>query len=142
MRSGYLYVTTHTAQPGTVSLGIADQQPLPEQFGDGLHLHYVARFNDVEAARMHAHEVLKRKLVDIDAHRYRASLVQALVAVEAVELRHERVWQDPGLAWEDLHTVTTGARARHYRHLYKDKIWQLVGAAALCLLALRALGIF
>ena len=98
MQQGFLAVETHRQRPNMVRLFSAAHSPLP-----GTHsshqpqVRYVARFNDREAALMHAHEVLKRRLVDPDTHLYRASLEQAVAAVEAIELKHRQIYLDPDL---------------------------------------------
>lgn len=101
MHHGYLAVETHSNRPGMIRLFSAERPPVP----DGTdapqpRVRYVARFNDGEAALMHTHEYLKRRLADPDSRLYRVPLERAIAAVEAVELRHREIYIDPELDQE------------------------------------------
>jgi len=101
LQPGYLAIETHDDRPGVVRLVISQDAPDPDP---GLHSHrhlrYVARFNDREAALMHTHEILKRRLIDLDGHLYRVALEKAVAATESLDLRHRRIFIDPGLSDE------------------------------------------
>lgn len=106
MRQAYLAIETHLDRPGFVRLFLAEHSPAPAAGDSGQpQVRYVARFNDSEAALMHAHEYLKRRLIDPDSRLYRASLELAVAAVEAVELRHRRIFLDPFLDDKSLEVI-------------------------------------
>ncbi|MEZ5594020.1 MAG: hypothetical protein R3F53_26310 [Gammaproteobacteria bacterium] len=87
-----------------------DHAPAPEA------IRYIARFRDIDAARMHFHNALSRTLVDIDSGLYRVPLADAIATIEASDLRHERIWLDPDLPASTLQQVqaliTVAAAAR------------------------------
>lgn len=98
MHHGYLAVETHRKRPGMIRLFSAERSPAPERPDPHQpRVRYVARFNDGTAALMHAHEFLKRRLIDPDTRLYRVSLERAIAAVQAIELRHRQVYIDPEL---------------------------------------------
>jgi len=138
MEAGYLYLETHADHPGLVRCLIQDHMPSTEgESGSGVR--YIARFKDMEAAQMHVQNRLRRLLVDIDEHLYRVDLATAVAAVEADELRHERVWMDAGLDSEALRVQTDDYRSKRQR---QDAFWRYVGIFALVMLLLGMLGIF
>ncbi|MGF1642744.1 MAG: hypothetical protein ACFCUJ_03815, partial [Thiotrichales bacterium] len=59
---GYLAVQTHREHAGLVGVASLDQFP-PANGGDSdaVKTWFVVEFDDIEAARMHAHEALKRQ---------------------------------------------------------------------------------
>lgn len=137
MHGGYLLVETHPTHPGLVRIREADQAPTDDAAAPGPQVRYAARFDDVAAARMHAHERLRRRLVDVDGGLYRSDPLTAVAAVEAIALRHRRIYLDPDLAREPGFAEAVAAhRARQARI---GRIWQAVGAAAVLLLILKLL---
>jgi hypothetical protein len=95
MRSGYLAIETHTERPGLVRFVLCDELPDPDPTGHGeRRWRYIAGFNDIEAALMHTHDLLKRRLLDPDTHMYRASPERAIAAVESLGLKHRRIYLD------------------------------------------------
>jgi hypothetical protein len=98
MHHGFLAIETHRERPGMVRLVLTERSPAPEGAATGEpRIRYVAGFSDGDAAQMHAHEFLKRRLVDPDSRLYRVPLESAIAAVEAVALRHRRIYLDPDL---------------------------------------------
>jgi len=88
---------------------------------------------------MHAHAGLRHHLVDLDAALYRVDIVEAIAAVEAIELRHRRVYLDPdvgGAEGAELERQTQRMRARKER---LGRIWSGIGLAAVIWLLLWAL---
>jgi len=140
MKSGYLYLETHAEHPGLVRCLTQDDMPSKTTGKPGVDVRYIARFKDIEAAQMHLQSSLRGSLVDIDEHLYRVDLPQALAAVEADELSHERVWMDDSLDNEALQLVQSLSEEYRSKHRLQDLIWKLVGAVALILLLLGTLG--
>lgn len=138
MQPGYLYLETHSKHPGLVRCLTLDRIPSTEG-ESGAGIRYIARFNDIDAAQMHVQNELRHSLVDIDEHLYRVDVATAVAAVEAEELRHERVWMDITLDNEELRSRTDDYVAKHKR---QDTIWRWVGMIALGWLLLGLLGIF
>jgi hypothetical protein len=111
LRHGHLAVETHVDRTGLVRLFVAEHSPAPEADDSRQpQVRYVARFNDSEAALMHAHEHLKRRLIDPDSRLYRASLEQAVAAIETIELRHRRIYLDPNLGDGSLDAIDSESR--------------------------------
>ena len=138
---GYLYLQTHPEHPGLVRFLIAERSPDLDRADAGAAIRYIARFNDIDAARMHVQNALHRRLIDLDARMYRTGLAEAIAVVEADNLSHERIWIDPELDAQTLQRVeqlTAQGRARIRRW---DRAWQTVGYFFLAFLALRALGL-
>jgi hypothetical protein len=104
-------------------------------------LRYVARFEDLDAARMHLHEALRRGLVDVDAGLYRTDLAFAVAALEAEALRHRRTWIDPQAGPEVLARVNDHVAGLRRRRRRRDRLWRCVGWGAIALLAARVLGV-
>jgi hypothetical protein len=138
---GYLYLQTHPEHPGLVRFLIAERNPDLNRADAGAEIRYIARFNDVDAARMHVQNALHGRLIDLDARIYRTGLAEAIAVVEADNLSHERIWIDPALDAQTMQRVeqlTAQGRARIRRW---DRVWQTVGYFFLAFLALRALGL-
>ncbi|MDJ0739710.1 MAG: hypothetical protein QNJ91_08330 [Gammaproteobacteria bacterium] len=140
MTPGYLAVHTHDAHGGWVRLVTSPHQPDAAQGAPNQpQIRYIARFNDIEAALMHTHEILKRRLLDPDAHLYRASLAQAIAAVESLALRHRGVYIDPDL------DATTRAEidAQRQRNIdaqqRKDRFFQVLGSIGIGILLFNLL---
>ena len=139
MQTGVLYLETHASHPGLVRVALADALPPTDAGPDGAaRLRYAARFADSEAALMHTHELLRRRLVDIDARLYRTSLPAAIAAIESLDLSHRRLYVDPGLDADSVAAIGA-AQTRLVRHRQVvDRVWTVVGYVALGLLLLRA----
>ncbi|RNE90360.1 hypothetical protein [Marichromatium sp. AB31] len=132
MHSGHLTVETHPDHPGLVRLQACDQPPSVTP-----QLRCAIRFEDVDTARMHAHQRLRRRLVDIDAGLYRVDPVTACAAIEAIALPHRRIMFDPAVE-SDPGLAPLIARYRtHTRRV--DLVFNAIGVFALLLLL--ALGI-
>ena len=84
MQPGVLYLETHAAHPGLVRVALADAPP-PTGTNVPARVRYAARFADRDAALMHTHELLRRRLVDVDARLYRTSLPAAIATRMMVE---------------------------------------------------------
>jgi len=142
MQNGYVTIETHPEHPGQIRIITSEIKPEPPQGADGGTIRYIARFNDVEAARRHIHEVLKRNCEDIDTRRYKTEIVQAIAAAESVELKHERTWMDPSLDADALAAIKEKVDKSHQRHRLVDHIARIVGAIAVALLIMRMLKVF
>jgi hypothetical protein len=136
MRQGYLTIETNLAHPGMVRLRGLDS--IPTEFPP--HLKYVARFSDLDAALMHFHTGLRRRLVDVDKRIYRASETEAVAVSEAIELSQRRIYLDPELT-QDPNLPCTVERL-HRTHRFQTGLFDLIGILALlALLAATVVGI-
>lgn len=141
MMAGFLCLHVAPDHPGIVRVVVSDAAPegLPAP-ADG-SLVYVARFRDVDAARMHAHESLRRGLVDVEQRLYRADVVQAVAAVEADDLGHQRVWIEPSLVHDQGRQIAALKKSILRRRERRDRVWRTVGALGILLLAFKLLGV-
>ena len=138
MRAGYLYLQTHSDHPEMIRVLTSEHSPHNELGQPPTTIPYIARFNDLDAAKMHFHNELRRKLVNIDANLYRVPLAEAIATIEAEELRHQRVWIDPALSASALNQVETITAQQQKRHRRKNIIWRAVGVIAIFWLLLNA----
>ena len=134
MRTGYVYLETHPDHPGMIRLLCSEERPEPGMASDGGYVRYVARFNDMDAGEMHAHTTLRRSLVDINTHLYRASLPDAMAAIEADDLNHQREWIDPNLDPTELERVEDRSEVLRERHRRSEMMWRIVGVIGIILL--------
>ncbi len=133
VKSGYLSVETHTARPRVVRLMLSDIPPTTTGEGEA-HLRYCARFNDRDAALMHAHEFLKRRLLDPDTHLYRTTLEHAIAAIEVVRLKHRRVYLDPELSDASRSAIAQWIRCFRRNQRRRDRFFEYMGYAGIGLL--------
>jgi len=108
VQSGYLAIETHRDRPGIVRLvsSIEAPDPAPNAHADR-RLRYIARFNDREAALMHTHEILRRRLIDPDAHMYRVPPERAIAAIESLDLKHRRTYLDSEFSDESRSAIAS-----------------------------------
>ena len=142
MAVGYLYIETRPDRPRTVRVRVGSSPPATGRgTTSAATVRYVARFDDLDAGRMHLQNTLCRSLIDIDAGTYRVSLAEAIAAVESDNLAHRRVWIDPELSDEALGEIEERT-ARRRMELYRaDRAWYAVGVAFAVLLFLQLLGL-
>ena len=128
MRPGYISIQTHDAHRGWIRILVTAHRPAVDSDPQaGARIRYTAQFNDREAALMHTHELLKRRLLDPDAHLYRADLARAIAAVESVELRHRDVHWDPQIDDETRSEVERIVAANRVLQRHKDRFFQTLG---------------
>lgn len=141
MNNGYLCIDTHTDHPGLLRLLTSLHTPqLPHAQDTGSeHISYVARFNDIEAAMMHTHTLLRRCLLDPDAHLYRVSLAQAIAAIESLDLKHSRVYLDPDLDENQLAQISHATDTLTIRRKRRSRLIDAIGYLALGIILLQAL---
>lgn len=140
MKAGYLSIETHAEHPGRVRFVLSDHQPDPDPTLHGTRrIRYTARFNDREAALMHTHEILKRRLVDPDAHLYRVPLEHAIAAVESLDLTHRRLYLDADFSAATKTRITAFAERYRGRRARQDALFQTLGYIALGLLLFNML---
>ncbi|NBC13460.1 MAG: hypothetical protein GVY09_08975 [Gammaproteobacteria bacterium] len=92
----------------------------------------VAYFWDLDAAMMHFHADLRRRLLDLDRRAYRADMVEAAAALDAVELQHQRTYLAPALAASPA--LIKATERLHHRHQRWRRLFDWVGVLALVLL--------
>ncbi len=136
MERGYLYVETRADYPDRVRILSSTLEPQPPYDQDGSRIVYIARFDDLDAARMHVHNALRHQLLDINYATYRATPAETVAAIEADSLRHHRVWIEPQLAAAQLEQIEARAGQMRYQWRRHERYWYMVGAAAILLLLL------
>jgi hypothetical protein len=140
MTPGYLSIETHADSPGMVRIAVSQARPQATPAPDASPaIHYVAHFNDSEAAGMHAHELLKRRLVDVDRRLYRAPLAQAIAAVDSIDLRHQQVYIDSRL---DDTTFAEIGRLKQQFVLRKRRVRQIFETAGYVGIAMLLFNLF
>ena len=97
-------------------------------------IRYVAAFDSLAIALMHAQTALRRCLIDVEAGLYRTDPLTAVAAVDAIDLRHQVRYLDPELAADPRLSVLTGQRRARRRRI--DRVWTAVGILAILLLLL------
>ncbi|WP_296927574.1 hypothetical protein [Thiohalocapsa sp.] len=97
----------------------------------------VVYFRDLDAAAMHFHADLRRRLLDLDRKAYRADMVQAAAALDAIDLSHRCTYLDPALAANPMLAEATERLRRKHRRL--RRIFDLVGILGLLLLLFMSL---
>ncbi len=140
MKQGFIAVETHRDRPGIVRLLANDTIAEPDNADAGQpRIRYIARFNDIEAGLMHCHEVIKRRLIDLDNHLYRVPLERAIAAIESVELKHRRTYLDPSLdTSQDSEIHRQIERIQNIRLLW-DRFFTMMGYLGIGLLLFNAL---
>lgn len=134
MEQGYLYIETSDSHPGLLRVLTAIRKPaVPERHCDP-EVRYIACFKDLQVAQMHAHTALRRRLVDIDNHVYRGDVIDAIAAVEADDVWHERAYLDPELDEANHELIENKIARRVERRQRVNHIFDLVGKAAIGLL--------
>lgn len=141
MRHGFLLIETRADRPGLVRVygTETESEPAPvfPQRDDRPKLRYCAHFQDLDAALMHTHEPLRRRLVDIDKGLYRADPLEAVASAQSVDLRHWQTYVDAEIADDPrLANIVTSRRRRKKRF---QLLWNIVGAIAILLLLLKPL---
>ena len=131
MRAGFIHLETNPEYPDRVRLIVTDHLPDITAHEKGGDIRFIARFNDVGGARMHAHEKLKRKLIDIDAGLYRVSLAEAMAAVSTDVLNHKVVWIDPEIEKSAIEEMERLKRRNIERKQLIDYIMRIVGWLAI-----------
>jgi hypothetical protein len=137
MREGYLLVETNPAHPGKVRLRGIDDPPEGTAVGVDPNLRFIARFHDLDAALMHFHAGLSRRLLDVNERIYRADPVEAVSVADAIELPHRRIYLDPALDRDGQ--LTAAIQRLHRRHRRWKRFFNGVGIAAVILLLAKLL---
>ncbi len=138
MRPGYLSIQTEEDLPGKVLIGASPSLPAvltgsarPNPLSPS-QLHFCARFEDLDAAVMHFHGAMPRRLVDCDRRLYRVSVVDAVAAADAIMLSHRRVYIAPALV--DSAPLAQAIARRRARHLRWSRLFDGIGYLALLFL--------
>jgi len=141
MRGGFLLIETRADQPNLVRVFGTETESEPKpafpQQDDRPRLRYCAYFHDLDAALMHTHEPLKRRLVDVDKGLYRIDPLEAVAAAQSVDLRHWQTYIDAEIADDPrlAESVTSKLRRKQRFQL----LWNIVGVIAIVLLLLKLL---
>jgi hypothetical protein len=123
VQSGYLAIETHRDRPGIVRLVLSTEAPDPAPIARAdRRLRYIARFDDQEAALMHTHEILRRRLIDPDTHLYRVSPERAIAAIESLDLKHRRTYLDSEFSDESRSAIASLTK----RFLMQRRAWATV----------------
>ncbi len=88
---------------------------------------------------MHAHDILRRRLVDADAHLYRCPVNLAVGAVESLSLKHQRTLLDSNLTEQDREEIRRISHDLSQRSRRRNKYFDFIGYLALAYLLLQAL---
>ncbi|WP_295887722.1 hypothetical protein [uncultured Thiohalocapsa sp.] len=132
MRAGYLYITPCGDTPDAICLREAAVAPgAPDNAG------IVAFFWDLDAAMMHFHADLRTRLLDLNRRAYRADMVEAAAALDAIELQHHRTYLAPALAASPA--LADATERLHHKHQRWRRLFDWVGIGALILLFLMSL---
>lgn len=132
---GFLSIETRDDRPGLVRLRVTEQPPDADGTAvDTPRVRYSAHFNDSEAALMHAHELLKRRLVDADTRLYRFPLAQAIAAADSLGLRHRTVYFDHAMSDAERREIARMTLAYRRRRQRRDKLFESIGYIAIGLL--------
>ena len=135
MKSGYLSIETHQDRPGLVRLLATSEQPEAASGVQAVRrIRYIARFGDREAALMHTHEILKRRLLDLDTHLYRVPLEQAIGAIESLDLNYRRIYLDGDLSVQTTKAMQAWTSRFRNRHNRWDRLFEALGYVGLGLL--------
>ncbi|MGF1547778.1 MAG: hypothetical protein ACFCUG_10665 [Thiotrichales bacterium] len=133
IHSGFLSVQTHREHPGLVFVAHSEQPPLADDSENAtVETWFVAEFEDIEAARMHAHEALKRSGAGTDL--FRTDIITAIAAIDAIILPHRRAYIAHTLSPQDHAAIEQATRALGQRHRSLNKLGNLVGKLAIGLL--------
>jgi hypothetical protein len=132
-------VETHDDRPGLSRLVLSEVPPSTTPPDGPTRIRYTARFNDSEAALMHAHEILKRRLLDPDAHLYRVPVEHAIAATESIRLRHRDVYLDGELTDRSRREIERLKAQFCERQQRKDRLFDTLGYIGLGLLLFNML---
>ena len=88
---------------------------------------------------MHAHEFMRRSLLDLNNHLYRIALTEAIAGIDTIRLPHRQIWLDPGIPLQALEIIDR--RSKEIRHTQQriESIVNFIGYSALAWLAFNLL---
>lgn len=137
---GYLIVETHPGHPDLVRVQGTQRSPVPPDGSppdpSSPRICYIAFFSALHVARMHAQTALRNRMVDAEAGLYRVDPVTAVAAVDAIDLRHQRLYLASEI--ESDPRFLEQIERRHWRQRLANRIWTAVGILAILLLFLFA----
>jgi hypothetical protein len=137
---GYVLLESNAEHPGLIRVANVEIRPDPAPTGhETTRIHCVVAFDDSDAAVLHFHEALKRRLVDPDTHLYRAPVEQGIAALDAIDLRHRVLYLDCDFS-SDQRQVITDLTARYRgRKQRVRKVFDTIGYIAFALLLFNLL---
>jgi hypothetical protein len=144
MSASYIFVETSESHPGLVRIGSSEKLPSAyPAVGHDRHIWYIARFNDTCTALMHAHQMLRRYLYDLENRIYKIDALTAVADLESEALKHERIYLAPELeSGETREKLENIIEQRCEQREKLDRFWQRVGAIALLMLLANLLIFF
>lgn len=134
MKAGDLIIETRASHPGLVriltsatisgddSVLTSDTRPV---------IRYMARFDDLDTARLHAFSALRRHMLDVDAALFHVPVEEAIAVVESIGLPHRRIYLDPELPAHSVATIEARTRVLRNRRKRREAVWQWIGWLAL-----------
>ena len=134
MDHGYLAVETHRNRPGLVRIVLTRELPAEQPDDAETRLRYAARFNDGDAALMHTHEILKRRLLDPDSRLYRVPEARAIAAIESLGLSHRDVYFDPLMDDGTRQAIDQLTRYLVVKRQRKEQVFTTLGYIAIGIL--------
>ncbi len=100
MQAGFLVIKTDAGNDEVLLVSKSDDMPEIDPAATEKVI-WVGRFDDIDAAQMHAHGYYCRELLDIDKGSYNISKGRAIAAIEGDKLLQETVFIDPELSADD-----------------------------------------
>ena len=135
MQIGFLGLITNPNFPDR--LRVVTWEKLPEKVDNKFekNIRYIARFNDILAAKLQLHNALRHSLLDANYDLYQTTLEKAISVIESnEELRQERIWIDSTLNKKTIKILTVRRKQQQKRI---NIIIQFVGILAIALLIIN-----
>jgi hypothetical protein len=144
MSASYIFVETSESHPGLVRIGSSEKLPSADPTPDqDRHIWYIARFSDTCTALMHAHQMLRHCLYDLENRIYKIDALTAVADLESEALKHDCIYLAPELeSGETREKLENIIEQRCEQREKVDRFWQIVGAVALLILVSNLLIFF
>lgn len=134
IRKGLLQLEGDSSKPGLLHITETDDLPSEQAPGEEKTIWGIWQFKDVEAAKMHSYAALRKQQVDTNL--YRTDPIEAIAAIDAIQLKHEIVWTNESLTSSDQKDIEIKTLKRVGKILRKEKIMNSIGKAGLAILTL------
>jgi hypothetical protein len=137
---GYVLLESNAEHPGLIRVANVETRPDPEPVNHhASRIHCVIAFDDGDAAVLHFHEALKRRLVDPDTRLYRAPVEQGIAALDAIDLRHRVLYLDCDFSSDQRQAISDLTARYRGRKQRVKKIFDAIGYIAFALLLFNLL---